>query len=297
MTGTDLIRALRLPFLTVSLMPYVFGALIPGASFHVGRFLAGFLAVGFAHLAANLANDYGDAKTGADDQDITYYGFFGGSKLIQEGKVKPVFFAHGAILCACIAFFSGIYGIFMTQSWSLVWLLAGGLFLGIAYSLPPLRLSYHRLGEVAVFLLFGPVCVVAGGAFQEQAANNGALWLLSLPFGFLATSVLVANEVPDAVTDLNTGKNTLVNTMGAAKGYQFYLTLSFGALLTIIALAMIQLLHALTLLALCTLPLAWKASGILKNHFHEKATLVNASKLAVNVHTQTGIILIIGAAL
>ena len=76
-----------LPFLSASVLPFVFGSLIIRDNFNLAGFLLGLVAVMSTHLSANLINDYADSKSGADWQDRSFYGLFGGSKLIQE-KVK-----------------------------------------------------------------------------------------------------------------------------------------------------------------------------------------------------------------
>ncbi|MFA5096893.1 MAG: hypothetical protein WC478_06095, partial [Candidatus Omnitrophota bacterium] len=83
-----IIRALRLPFISASILPFVFGSLIARQDFNMLGFTLGLLAVIFTHLSANLINDYFDSKSGVDWRDGNFYGFFGGSKLIQEGALS-----------------------------------------------------------------------------------------------------------------------------------------------------------------------------------------------------------------
>ena len=69
----NIIRALRLPFINVSILPFVFGSLIARKNFNLSGFLAGLSAVIFTHLSANLINDYSDSRTEADWQDKSYF--------------------------------------------------------------------------------------------------------------------------------------------------------------------------------------------------------------------------------
>jgi ABC-type dipeptide/oligopeptide/nickel transport system ATPase component len=85
----SLVRALRLPFITASILPFVFGSLIERTAFGYTGFCLGFLAVISVHLSANLINDYADSASGADAHDLRFFGFFGGSKLIQENVFSP----------------------------------------------------------------------------------------------------------------------------------------------------------------------------------------------------------------
>lgn len=49
----------------------------------------------------------------------------------------------------------------------IIWFGVVGIFLSIAYSMPPLKLSYRGLGEITVGLTFGTVIVI--GAYFLRA--------------------------------------------------------------------------------------------------------------------------------
>ena len=59
-------RALRLPFITASILPFIFGSLIVRKNFNSAGFTLGLLAAIFTHLSANLINDYFDSRSGVD---------------------------------------------------------------------------------------------------------------------------------------------------------------------------------------------------------------------------------------
>ena len=216
------VRALRLPFLGASVLPYAAGALLLPAHTRAAPFVLGLLAVAFAHLAANLANDLADTRSGVDARDPVPYGFFGGSKVILEGLLPARSIARGS------AFFAGLS---LLALGGLVWLegspgllLFGALALalGLAYSLEPLRLSYRGGGEILVGILFGPVTVAAGGAAQGVPLDEPALWLAGVPLGFFTSAILFANEVPDAPDDAAAGKRTLVVRCGRSRGWLLF---------------------------------------------------------------------------
>src|SRR5437763_501003 len=103
---SNLIRALRLPFFSASALPFVFGSLISWPVFNVATFCLGLVGAVSAHLSANLINDYADSLSKADWQDRAFYGFFGGSKLIQEGVFSEQLYLKLATLFAGISFFA-----------------------------------------------------------------------------------------------------------------------------------------------------------------------------------------------
>tara|TARA_B100001250_G_C19657774_1_gene725638 strand:- start:398 stop:1042 length:645 start_codon:yes stop_codon:yes gene_type:complete len=101
-----------------------------------------------------------------------------------------------------------------------------GLFLGYFYTARPLRLVARRgLGELAIFLAFGPLLTLGAGyaIFQGDlyATMSGEginhflnLILLGVPLGLLTTNILLINEFPDMKSDAKTAKNHLVVTFG-----------------------------------------------------------------------------------
>lgn len=218
------VLALRLPFLGASALPFLAGAVMAPAS--VPRFpataLLGFVAVATGHLCANVANDIADTDAGVDALDPVPHGFFGGSKVICAGWLPrtSVVRCAGFLGAACMASVAALAAL----SRSLLPVAAAVLALGLAlaYSLPPLRLGGRGWGEVAVGLLFGPVTVVAGYWSRCGLVPPPAVLRMGLVAGFLAASVLLANEVPDADCDARAGKRTLVVRTGVHRGWLLY---------------------------------------------------------------------------
>ena len=78
---------------------------------------------------------------------------------------------------------------------------------GVLYTGGPRPYGYAGLGEVFVFLFFGLVAV--NGSYYVQLEQLDALPLgLSISVGFLATAILVVNNVRDLETDRRAGKMT-----------------------------------------------------------------------------------------
>ena len=219
---TRIIRALRLPFISASVLPFVFGSLIKRQGFNLKGFLLGAIAVIAAHLSANLINDYADSKSGADWQDKNFYGFFGGSKLIQERVFSEGSYLKGAIFFVAISGLCIILLAINLKSLSPLVYYSVIIFLSWSYSQKPLQLSYHKLGELMIFLLFGPVPVMGGYFIQTGVFPNLESFCLSLPFGFLTCAILYANEVPDYNDDLQVGKLTWVSLLGSSGAFLLY---------------------------------------------------------------------------
>ena len=121
-------------------------------------------------------------------------------------------------------------GIYLATVAGVVILLIGAVSIaaGVLYTGGPRPYGYAGLGEVFVFLFFGLVAV--NGSYYVQLEQLDALPLgLSISVGFLATAILVVNNVRDLETDRRAGKMTLAVRMGRANAVNLYRLLVLGA--------------------------------------------------------------------
>ncbi len=288
----DFAAALRLPFISISILAFVFGSLIYRRDFNILTFLIGLVAVIATHLSANLINDYADSKSGADWQDLKPYKFFGGSKFIQLGLLEEKFYLRAALFCfilalSCVLALTAVIGEPRTVLYYFII-----MFLGWAYSHKPLELSYHRLGEAVIFLLFGPALVMGGYFIQTRIFPDLKSFILSLPLGILTAAILFANEIPDYADDKKSKKITWVSFLGAGKSYLLYLVLIICAFIAIAVNLRLGFLGKIAYVSFIFIIPAMKASGILKNHYSDKEKLVVSSKLTILVHTLVSAVLI-----
>ena len=104
------------------------------------------------------------------------------------------------------------------------------------------------------------------GAFFVQA--NEYTWpvvIASIPSGILVHNLLFLNEFPDVEADQTAHRKTLPITIGKARSSIIYVALTIALYLWIIGWVIAGTLPAFTLLALLTLPFAYKAiRGALK---------------------------------
>lgn len=293
----DLSRALRLPFLSVSVLPFIAGSLLARSDFYPFGFIVGLFAVIATHLGANLINDYADSKSGVDWKDKDFYGFFGGSKLIQEGVLSEEFYLKTALIFLALAAALVSLLAFLLQGMSVIVFFAAIAFLAWAYSAKPFQLSHRGLGEAIVFILFGPALVMGGFFIQTLKIFATQSVLLSLSFGLFATAVLFANEVPDLATDQAAGKNTLVSFMGKDKAFILYYCLIIAAYIFIFLSIVFECVGAISFFSFLGVFPAFKAADILRLHPDDKSQLLISSKLTVMTHTISCIFLVLGVIL
>jgi 1,4-dihydroxy-2-naphthoate octaprenyltransferase len=78
----------------------------------------------------------------------------------------------------------------------------------IFYSGPPLRLSYHGLGEVVIGVIFGPLNMI-GTYYAACGTIDQTLIFISIPVGLLVMNIIYVHSMLDVVADKKTGKHTL----------------------------------------------------------------------------------------
>ena len=73
--------------------------------------------------------------------------------------------------------------------------------------------GYRALGEVFVFVFFGPVAVV-GTTYVQTLTLPGLAFAVSVPIGLLIVAILVVNNLRDIDGDAAVGKRTLAVLLG-----------------------------------------------------------------------------------
>jgi 1,4-dihydroxy-2-naphthoate octaprenyltransferase len=214
-----------------------------------GAFFAALVGSIFIQIGTNLANDYSDARRGADTADR-----LGPVRVTSTGMVTPQRVLTATWIAFAVAVACGIY---LAAVAGIVIIVIGALSIaaGVLYTGGPRPYGYSGLGEVFVFLFFGLVAV--NGSYYVQLEQLDALPLgLSISIGFLATAILVVNNVRDLETDRRAGKMTLAVRMGRENAINLYRLLVLGAFVVLpIALAAGEA-SALPLIGLLALPLA-----------------------------------------
>ncbi len=288
-----LIRELRAPFLTASLVPGSLGIAL--AYWHTGTVditlawvtLLGILAV---HAGANTANDYFDHRSGNDAANTRFvHPFTGGSRLIQEGQLAPaeVFALSMACFLAGIACTSYLV---WRIGWGLLLPAAVGILGGYAYTAPPLKLGYRGWGEPTIALLFG-ILPVTGAYYVQTRILDTSVILASLPLSLLVTAILFVNQFPDYVADKAVGKRNWVVRLGPRTARIPYAVLMLGWA-PLLAWGVIRnAIPASSLTALVSLVPSALALGIVWRYYEKESRLAPASVLTIISHSLTGLIL------
>ena len=191
------LKALRLPFLTGSLLPVAAATALAywlHHAFNPGFFGLNLVGVAGLHLGANLINDYYDAF-GSDPLNVNVTPFSGGSRVIQNRELEAETVKTLAYFFLAVGVVCGLALIYAGRHWVAVFGFLG-LLAGFCYSASPVQLMSLGLGEIFIFLAFGPLLSLGSYYVQtDKLAPVGAA--VGLPLAFLITAIIWINEFPD----------------------------------------------------------------------------------------------------
>src|SRR5919106_2411342 len=163
-----------------------------------------------AHAANNMINDYFDLEGGVDTDDYVRAQYAPHPILsgwVTKRQLGTAILVANAIDLAILLFL-------MTQRGPLVAAFAlGGLFVSVFYVAPPIRLKHIGLGEPGVFVVWGPLMVV-GTFFVATGQVPGWVWIASLPYAILVTTVLFGKHIDKIEADRKKGVRTMPVILG-----------------------------------------------------------------------------------
>jgi len=169
-------------------------------------------------VLSNLANDYGDAKNGADNEKRN-----GPARMVQSGIISMAQMKTGIILSSLFSLICGIS--LLAMGWAVIGrngaiaLLALGLLsilAAITYTASKRPYGYRGLGDLSVFIFFGLVSV--GGSYFLQTGEMSPWVLLpAAAMGLLCAGVLNVNNMRDIETDALAHKITVPVVLGLRK--------------------------------------------------------------------------------
>ena len=204
------LSATRPKTLGAALCPVLLGATIARVDgvFAWGPVVAAFAGAALLQIASNFANDLFDGLRGTDGADRE-----GPRRSVGSGLVSPTAMAVALAVVLALALLPAAY-LAERAGPEFAWIAVAGAVAAVGYTAPPLSLAYRGLGDVFVFLFFGPLAVAG-----TRAACDGA-WTLPAAFcglapGAIGVCLLATNNLRDEAGDRASGKRTTVVRFGA----------------------------------------------------------------------------------
>jgi 1,4-dihydroxy-2-naphthoate octaprenyltransferase len=182
-------------------------------SFEWVPFLIVSLGLFIAHGTNNLLNDYTDFSRGVDADNYfrTQYGVHPLVQGFWDKRQQIIWF----LVSGTLAFASGVYALLYTNiSPVILGLFAVGAIILLFYTWP---LKYLGLGELMIFLIWGPVLVASvylvltGGVWTDNVWNVA---LAGVPFGLSVVSINIGKHIDKSTADREKGVGTLPVRIG-----------------------------------------------------------------------------------
>ena len=181
-------------------------------------------------IGVNYANDYSDGVRGTDTDRV------GPMRLVGSGVAAPTAVRTAAFACFGVAAVAGLALVALSGRWWLVVLGATCVVGAWFYTGGRRPYGYAGLGELAVFVFFGPVAVL-GTQYVLTGRLSGTGVVAAAAVGALSAAVLVSNNLRDIRTDTAAGKRTLAVQLGDRRTRVLYAALSAVPFVVTVGLA------------------------------------------------------------
>lgn len=249
---------------TMSVLSVSVGALLAAESGPISWpwFAVTVVGIVIFHAAANVINDYFDTKYRIDQPDSPTAKYrpqpiISGLLSMRELYWEfVVLFGITSVIGVITAYF---------RTYHVLWIGLIGLLTSIFYTAGPVKFKYRALGELAVFMMWGPLMIEGAYAVQRHALSMKALYI-SIPFGTLVALVLFANNMRDIAYDSRRNVKTLSIILGSEKSYILFAALIIAAYAYVLGMILVGVMSWWGLLIFLSVP---KAFSLLKS-FRDK---------------------------
>jgi 1,4-dihydroxy-2-naphthoate octaprenyltransferase len=204
------------------------------------------------HAATNLLNDFYDVKHGVDrvGAPTTKYR----PHPSATGQESPYTIRRWAVIFYLLTIAVAVYLSLQVSPW-VVFLVASGVVGSVLYTADPVVLKAKGLGEVTVFIMWGPL-VPLGAYLVQTGTLSWSPVVAAIPIGILVALVLLANNIRDIEYDGSMGVKTIAVQMGR-KAITLYGALLFITYLCVPGFILAKVLPVWSLITFLTLPGAW----------------------------------------
>ncbi|MFP4142625.1 MAG: prenyltransferase [Thermoplasmata archaeon] len=232
--------------LEMAMAPFLFAIIVPltistSLSVHIkGEFdIIGFIfawVIGISlHVTTNVYNDIYDTKQGSDTSKSSKNEFSGGSGiLIKYPDMEKNMFdlARSGIAIGFISILGLLY-ISKREIWPLIaTIYLVSVFFSKYYTAEPFKFAYRGLGEIVVWIGFGPLAILLGAIGQGVFFHPYIISIM--PITGLSTLFIVwMGEMVDLPGDLEAGKKGLVARLGLKRGLYGHMFIHLLALLNV----------------------------------------------------------------
>ena len=227
--------------------------------FAVVPFLLVLVAYVVLHAISNLSNDYFGARRGHDTDDSPRRRYT--VHPLLSGAVSSRLLVTGLLVLSVVALGIAAYFV-MLRGMAAVWLVIAGALLLWAYDAAPRALKELGLGEVAAFVVWGPL-MVAGGYFVITGHWSRAALLAAVPYGLGVISILVGKHIDQRQFDAGKHQRTLPVLLGERRARALNRAAVIGMYVVIAIGVAIGAITPFALLVLFAAPRALRAVKVM----------------------------------
>jgi len=163
-----------------------------------------------SHAANNLINDYFDMEAGIDTDEYVR-ALYAPHPVLSGWLTKAQL--RNAIIVLNVIDFAILVALVVARGPLVAVFALSGLFISVFYVAPPISLKKRGLGEPGVFLTWGPL-MIGGTYFVATGTIPGWVWVASLPYAILVTTVLFGKHIDKIVPDSERHIRTLPVILG-----------------------------------------------------------------------------------
>jgi len=158
-------------------------------------------------VASNFANDLFDGLRGTDSGAR-----LGPQRAVASGLITPAAMRRALVLVLLLA---AVPAAFLTWHSGAAFAAIGiaGSICAVGYTAPPLALAYRGLGDLFVFIFFGPLAV-AGTRAACDGDWTAAAVVAGIAPGAIGVALLATNNLRDRIGDAANDKRTLAVRFG-----------------------------------------------------------------------------------
>ena len=242
-----LLKVTRMHIVLGGILAFILGALLgitAGGIFNPFTIVLCYFVVFFGDLSTHYSNDYFDAN---QDRLVVRRQLFSGRKILVENpNLRPLarWISLGYLIISISL--AAVAVVFRVAPVELLIITVGANFLGWFYSAPPLRLVSRGLGELAIFLIWGPILVA--GVYTVLAKGwMDHTWLVALagvPFGLSVVSINIGKHIDKMEDDKKKGVGTWPVRIGEKAAR--YVTIASLVLIYLVIVYLIFVPHYFT---------------------------------------------------
>ena len=257
---TRFLYSARAVILVISVQAALIAGLLAVADrrFDPVAFVALVLGLVTAHAISNLSNDYFGYRRGHDTPDSPRMRY---TLHPRTSGLDSRSLLTGIGLLAALGLAITIYFTVVRGVGALAFAIAGLLFLYL-YDAAPIPLKSIGLGELASFIVWGPL-MVGGGYFVIAGRLSAAAFSISIPYGLGVASILIGKHIDQLDFDRSHGNRTLPVVLGEARARRLNQVVVAGIYVISALLIVTGVLTPFAVIAAVALPRATRALQVM----------------------------------